>query len=109
MDWIVSKGILLRISDFPKIVSRIIDVFPREPGFIYFKPPKTVLVPVDKLQEGNNDNEQQYENRRIPPTGFLFSSYRYRITKKRKEAKEYKQNSKALYRYILEFVNILSV
>lgn len=110
MDWIVFKGILLRITDFPKLVSKIIEIFPREPGFIYFKPPKTVLVPVDEengstsqmteKESETDENEQHFEERRIPPTGFLFSSYRYRITKKRKEAKEYNQNSKALYRYV---------
>lgn len=125
-DWMIFKGILLRRSDYPRIVGKIQKVFPREAGFVYYSPPRTVITENEEVEkEKIPDNENTPENvnesmtnnkksaqskkrkmknkgdlvvTKTPPSGLLYSAFRHRITKARKEAKEMEQCSDSFYR-----------
>lgn len=62
-DWMILKGILLRRSDYPKIFEKIRDVFPKEAGFVYYKPPRMIV----KVQKSSDDEDldQQESNENV--------------------------------------------
>lgn len=109
-DWLILEGVLLRRSDYLLIVDKIKEVFPREASFIYYKPSRIQEMEehfvaneenfqadeVDKIQEPRRKMKNAI--RKTPPSGLLYSAYRYRITKKREEAKENKQSCVSFYR-----------
>lgn len=96
MDWVMLKGILLRRSDFKKIFSKIRDIFQKEPEFLYYKPPRKRDIKCKK----NEDEPDQKTSRSNSPSGLLYSSYRYRIQKKRSDLKEMNDSTTSCYRYI---------
>lgn len=65
-DWMVFKGILLRRSDYSKIVDNIKNVFPKEAGFIYYKPPRFMISSKDDVDEeisaNINTNSDQFSS-----------------------------------------------
>lgn len=94
MNWIINKKILLRRCDFLKIVDRIKFMFPKEPAFLYYTAPVKMNLKSSKEQQKTSSHEEDgvklKKNKRTQkgPTGLLFSSYRYRCSKERKEVEE---------------------
>lgn len=72
MDWIVGHRILLGRHEFEIISQRIISIFTREVAALYYRKPL-----------GKKSN----------PTGLIYSSYRYRADKLRKDSKKFGQTS----------------
>lgn len=120
MDWVILKGILLRRGDFLKVFEKIREIFPKETAGLYYKPPrkKEFIMETSKSTESSSEeNDEESSGKKcdaqhkmttektskkkvknIGPSGLLYSSYRYRLEKKRDELKEYGLKSSAYYR-----------
>lgn len=101
MDFAVKNKILLRRSDFPKITEKIQFIFKKEPTSLYYRPPNKIEKRCKKslkTDEILNVENKAKKPRSIGPSGQLYTSYRYRISKKRDDLKKHKQSTDSYYR-----------
>lgn len=112
MDYAVKNKILLRRGDFPKITEKIQHIFKKEPAYLYYRPPNktskrinepNVLCDANSKEESSSSAKNLGGNKKkvlgnVGPSGQLYTSYRYRISRKREELKKTKQSTDAYYR-----------
>ncbi|KAL5278181.1 hypothetical protein ACFFRR_003059 [Megaselia abdita] len=102
MDYAVNNRVLLRRCDFPKIVSKILIIFKKEPASLYYKPPsknkKKKIVEQNENASNKQADRSNKKSRNKGPSGILYTAYRYRISKKRAEMRRLKKSLNGYYR-----------